>query len=236
MIDALGIFRRDPEASAAFIQITRTGDIFKILGERAVVGAARSARALALLELVTGAHHAHFALRVLQIRIIPARINGEAIGGVADVRKPGFVIGIELLQQFERDRVIMKSTGGLHVAVAEIEAEVELAGARLIMPAAVAIILPKLRCSGIKHHAVQGDAVIGSHAEHRPVRGLRVQRQFAMILLCRDGIGIPASRKMAHEVIGDAVGINDSLLALNAESNFIFSGRLNSGFVGNASR
>jgi hypothetical protein len=119
------------------------------------------------------------------------------------VNVPSFSIAAEPLDEAGRQAVVVIRAGRLHVRVVLVEAEVDEAGLRLVIPLAVA--LPELRGARLERHAIDRHAEERAIGRRRPRGDAWRERAAEDIVLRADRVRVAAARKIAGLVIGDAV-------------------------------
>jgi len=153
------------------------------------------------------------------------------------------VVPAEALDEQGGQAVVMVGTIGLDVAVILVEAEsgfdlrgrshLSVAHQRFVMPRITAIaVVEDFGGARVEDHAVESHTPSGHHpTDGSTFEGLRVGRDFKAILLLRDGVGVAAVREGRDLVVRDAVGLDDTFVALDGDGYLILAGRLGVGFL-----
>ena len=221
-VGAAGIVGRDRAAAIAVVEAAETGDVFVVLHEAAVIDAARSAGPGAGFQPVAGPQPGNAVPSRPGIDIAEQRIDRETVRSVTDQRRMG------LLRlpgdQRCREAVIVIGPARLDMGIGGVEAEIDGAGQRLVLPAGVRIVAPILRRAGVEGDAVQGNAERRQAERRRLGRHLRVQRHAIDMVLFRDGMRVAAVREWAGHVIRDAVAADVPVEAVDRDFDFVFRG------------
>lgn len=126
VICSLGRLRRYTESSVAFVQVAAAFYIFIVASKLSVVCAARAVGTGASFEAVTGTHFFQSAFWIVRKGVTVARVNWEAVRGIAYHCRPT-TAAIQPLDQPGRQAVIV-IRGGLDMSVVFVEAEVDKSG------------------------------------------------------------------------------------------------------------
>src|SRR5262245_23930305 len=115
--------------------------------------------------------------------------------------------------------MIMVGSVGLHMGVILVETEIDEARFCLVIPAAIPI--PKLSGGRIKRDAIQRDAKNAALNRRRYADGSRLGPHPEFVCLGADPVGIVAPGELAHGMVRQAVGADDSLAAFHRDRYLI---------------
>src|SRR6266853_1788315 len=111
--------------------------------------------------------------------------------------------------------------GGLNMSIVFVESEIDESGFGFVIPTRITVIVPKLRCGGIKRHAVQGDTEQTMTDRSRFFGDLRVSGQLEVIALRRNAVRITPPRKLTWRVIGPTVGGDETLSSRDGDGHAV---------------
>jgi len=212
VICSLGKLRRYTESPVAFIEVAAAFYIFIVGRKLTVVCAAGAVGPGASFEAITGMHFFQSAFWILGNGVTIARVNWEAVRGVAYHCRPT-TAAIQPLDQPGRQAVIVIRAGGLDMGVIFVEAEIDEAGFGFVVPSRARIVIPEFSGAGVEGDAIQSDAEKGMSDWCGIRSDFRVGGQMKGVVLGRDGVWISGSWKVAGLMIGPTVGANDPFTA-----------------------